>query len=149
MIFLSRRCWRSRPRSLNYLLTASNTNAFEFKSYRKILNVSYKEHRTNNSIAKEIVERTRNHETLLSVVKQRKLEWFGHVTRRQGTLPLANVIMHGRTPNKRGTGRPRKAWLTNIAEWTGLTIIEATRRAQNRKEWKKLLWSLRVYLRPP
>ena len=57
--------------------------------------------------------------------------------------------MHGRIPNKLKRERKTKAWLTNIAEWTRLTIIEATRRAQNRKEWKKLLWSLRVHLRPP
>ena len=52
-------------------ITEKKISAFEIKCYRKILNVSYKEHRTNDCIAKEIVERTGNHETLLLVVMQR------------------------------------------------------------------------------
>ena len=44
--------------------------------------------------------------------------------------------MHGRVPGKRG--RPRKTWLSNIQEWTNLSVTEATRKAADRKMWKHL-----------
>lgn len=92
--------------------------AFEFKRYRKILNLLYTEHRTNKSIPKEIVERTSNHDTLLSITKHRNLGRFGHVPRHPNTLSMASIIVHGRAPHKRGKRRLRKAWITNVAVWT-------------------------------
>ena len=55
--------------------------AFETKSYRHILGISYREHKTNifvfNTI-KEIVGKT---EHILSTIKRRKMSHFGHVMR--------------------------------------------------------------------
>ena len=74
---------------------------------------------------------------LLRVVKKRKLKWFGHVTRGTG---LSKTIMQGTVPGKRGRGRPRRAWTDNIREWTGLEGDALLRRAENRKEWRKLAY---------
>ena len=51
---------------------------FENKCYRKILRVSYHEHKTNEDILEEITARTGKQEPLLSTVNRRKLSWFGH-----------------------------------------------------------------------
>ena len=88
-------------------------NAFEMKCYRKILRIPYTAHGTNENVKDEIVHQCGNQETLLSIVKRRKIQWFGYVRRNDNSLSLAN-IMHGRVPGKRGRGRPRKAWLSNI-----------------------------------
>ena len=91
-------------------------NTFEMKRYRKILRIPYTARRTNENIKDEIVQKCGKQETLLSIVKRRKIQWFGHVTRNDISLSLANIIMHGRVPGKRGRGRPRKTWLSNIHE---------------------------------
>ncbi len=123
-------------------------NAFEMKCYRKILQIPYTAHRTNESVKDEIVQNSENYETLLSVVKQRKLKWFGHVTRHPKELGLAHTIMHGQVPGKRARGRPRKNWLENIGSWTNLSICQAMRNADDRKMWRGLVASNKVHLRP-
>ena len=81
-------------------------NAFEMKCYHKILRILYTAHRTNENVKDEIVQQYGNQETLLSIVKRRKIQWFGHVTRNDNSLSPANVIMHGEghfTPSKKRT----------------------------------------------
>ena len=55
----------------------------EMRCYRKILRVSYKD-LVNN---KEVRARTQHaiwpHEDLLTIIKRRKLQWYGHVSRYQ------------------------------------------------------------------
>ena len=46
----------------------------------------------------------------LSIVKTRKLRWYGHVTRATG---LANTIMQGTVPGGRRRGRPKKMLATS------------------------------------
>ena len=49
--------------------------AFEIKCYRRMLRVSWRQHRTNSSILEEVEEQNQ----LLHIVKCRKLWYFGHV----------------------------------------------------------------------
>ena len=99
-------------------------NAFEMKCCRKILHIPYTAHRTNEHVKDEIVQQCGNQETLLSIVKRRKLRWFGHVTLNDNSLSLASVIMHGRVPGIRTRGRPRKTWLPNIDERINISMTE-------------------------
>ena len=73
------------------------------------------------------------HKDLLQIVKSRKLKWFGHTTRSQG---LSKVILQGTVPGQRKRGRPKKKWTDNITEWTGLSMAEATRTAEDREVWR-------------
>ena len=59
-------------------------------------------------------------EMLVSIIKKRQFKWSGHATRQKDSLPLANNIMHGRAPGKRGRGRPRVTWIQNIRNCTGV-----------------------------
>ena len=72
---------------------------------------------------------------LLSIVKRREIQSYGHVSCNDNSLSLAKIIMHGRVPGKRGRGRPRKTLLSNIHEWTNLYMTEAARKAADSKMW--------------
>ena len=58
--------------------------AFENKFYRKILRVSYTEHRTTTSIWSEIDRIAGKQERLVGTIIKRKLTYFGHISRHNG-----------------------------------------------------------------
>ena len=55
--------------------------AMEMRCYRKVLNISYQDHITNQEVKNRIGKAIGPHEDLLTVVKRRKMKWYGHVTR--------------------------------------------------------------------
>lgn len=106
-------------------------NAAEMWLYRRLLRVSWKEKRTNESILQELgVERQ-----LLSLVAKAKIGYYGHIARGSGS-PLALLTIEGKVEGKRRRGRQRKQWFDNIKEWTNLEINRAKRLAQDRTTWK-------------
>ena len=56
--------------------------AMEMRCYCKILvlHISYKDHVTNEEVCAKIQQATGPHEDLLTIVKRRKLQWYGHVS---------------------------------------------------------------------
>src|SRR5271165_7633760 len=104
----SQQNWKKEYKPLNFVV---------FR--RRILIVPYTEHRTNVSIREEITSIIGLHDPLLTVVKKRKMQFYGH-TNRAGNL--ATTILQGSVDGKRGRGRPRTTWLKNIVDWTGLAI---------------------------
>ena len=76
------------------------------------------------------------HEEILTVVKRRKLQWYGHVSH---SLGLAKTILQGKVKWGRRQGRQRKMWEDNIREWTGLEFAKSQRAVENRKKWRKLV----------
>ena len=111
--------------------------AFEMRCYRRILGITYRDRVTNIQVVEKVRAAAGPFVELLRVVKKRKLKWFGHVTRGTG---LSKTILQGTVPGKRGRGRPRRTWTDNIREWTGLEGDALLRRAENRKEWRKLAY---------
>ena len=55
--------------------------AMEIRCYRKVLRISYKDHVTNEKVRAKIQQSIGPHEDLLTIVKRRKLQWYGHVSR--------------------------------------------------------------------
>ena len=55
--------------------------AMEMRCYRKILHISYKDHVPNEEARATIQLAIGPHEDLLTIVKRRKLQWYGHVSR--------------------------------------------------------------------
>ena len=49
------------------------TQAFEIRCYRRVLNISYKDHVTNEEVRRKIQAATREYDELLTMVKKRKL----------------------------------------------------------------------------
>jgi hypothetical protein len=106
--------------------------AFEMKCLRKILGITYIEKRTN----KDVLNKAGMERLLLTKVKERKLKYFGHISRQGNTIEKS--IMLGITEGQRSRGRPRTTWMNNITEWTVMTVPEAHRAAQDRTSWRQL-----------
>ena len=66
----------------------------EMRCYRKILHISYKGliHVTNEEVRAKIQQAIEPHEDLLTIVRRRKLQRYGHVSRSSG---LAKTTLQG------------------------------------------------------
>ena len=73
-----------------------------------------------------------------SLIKQRKLLWYGHMKR--SNLPV-RMIFEGMIPGKRRRGRPIRRWRDDIKEWTGKTVDEFNRLVSDRDEWRNYIKS--------
>ena len=104
------------------------------RCYRKILHISYKDHVTNDGVRAKIQQAIGPHEDLLTIVKRRKLQWYGHVFRSSGQ---AKTILQGTVKGGRRQGRQRKRWKDDIREWTDLEFGKSQRVVENREKWKK------------
>ena len=102
------------------------------KRLRKILRVSWTTKETNEWVPNKAgVKRE-----LLDTVKTRKLAYYGHTSRKQGSC-LEKQIMQGTMSGARRRGRPRTAWMDNIKTWTGLPVEESIRMTEDRDELRK------------
>jgi len=102
------------------------------KGLRKILRVSRTAKKTNVWVLNKAgVKRE-----LLDTVKARKLEYYGHTVRKQGSC-LEKEMMQGTMPGARRRGRPRTAWMDNIKMWTGLSVEEPIRMTEDKDKWRK------------
>ena len=90
---------------------------YEMRCYRKLLHISYKDHVTNEEVRAKIQQAIGPHEDLLTIVKRRKLQWYGRVSCSSG---LAKTILQGTVKGGGRQGRQRKRWEDNIRRWTGL-----------------------------
>ena len=79
--------------------------AMEMKCYRKIPCILYKDLVTSEEIYAKIQQAIGPHEDLLTIVKRRKLQWYGHVSRSSG---LAKTILQGTVKGGRRQGRQRR-----------------------------------------
>jgi len=79
--------------------------AFEMRCFHRLLQISDTAHRTNISVTQEVTSMIGELEPLIEIVRRRKLQWFGHVSRH--TVSLANAIMQGSISGKRTRGRPK------------------------------------------
>ena len=99
----------------------------EMKCYRKVLRISYKDHVTNEEVLAKIQQAIGPHEDLLTIVKRRKLQWYGHVFRSSG---LAKTILQGTVKgeeDKADGGRGMKTTSGNGQAWS-LPIPRGRRR---------------------
>ena len=55
--------------------------AIEMRCNRKIVHISYKDHVTNEEVRAKIQQSIGPHEDLLTILKRRKLQWCGYVSR--------------------------------------------------------------------
>ena len=103
--------------------------ALEMRCYRRLLNISYKDHVTNEEVGNRIQNAVGVHDDLLTMVKKRKLRWYGHISRASG---MAKTILQGTVKGARRRGRQKKRWEDNIKEWTGMGFGDSLRAAEDR-----------------
>ena len=107
-------------------------NACEMWIWRKIKKVSWTE-KTIESVRMEIgIEE----ETLQQTALRRKLRFFGHVMRSAG-LEKGMMLEHGDGWRRRG--RPRRKWMNEIHDVTGMKLDELRDVTTARKTWRRLV----------
>ena len=104
---------------------------------RKILRVSWPAKKTNECVLNKAGVKRK----LLDTVKARKLAYYGHTIRKQGSC-LEKEIMQGTMAGACRRGRPRTAWMDNIKTWTGLPVEESIRMTEDRDKWRKYVHSV-------
>ena len=72
---------------------------------------------------------------LFDTVKARKLAYYDHTTRKQGSC-LEKEIVQGTMQGSCRRGRTRTAWMDYIETWTGLPVEESVRVTEDRDKWK-------------
>ena len=95
--------------------------------------------KTNETVLRE----AQTGKTLLSLVKKRKLRYFGHVARKN--TGLEKDIMVGMVEGERRRGRPRVSWINNMTAWTKMSILELNRKAQDRAAWRCITHTAAYY----
>ena len=108
----------------------------EMRCYRRLLNISYKDHLTNEELRNRMQNAIRVHDDLLTMVKKRKLRWYGHISRSSG---MSKTILQGTLKGARSRGRQKKRWEDNIKEWTGMGFGDTLRAAEGREGWKGIV----------
>ena len=79
---------------------------------------------TKEEVRAKIQQAIGPHEDRLTIIKRRKLQWYGHVSR---SLGLAKTIFQGTVKRGRIQSREKKRWEDNIREWTGLEFAKSQR----------------------
>ena len=77
--------------------------ALEMRCYRRFLNICYKDHMTNEEVRSRIQNAVGVHDDILTMVKKRKLRWYGNIS---GSSGMAKTISAGdseRNKKKRKT----------------------------------------------
>ena len=105
------------------------------RCYRKILHISYKNHATNEEVRAKIQQAIG--QDLLTIVKRRKLRWYGHVPRSLG--PAKTICARHSERGKKtrqteeGVGRKHQGidrpGVRQVPEGSG----------EQRKKWRKLV----------
>ena len=107
----------------------NRTQAFEMRCYQRLLNISYKDHVTNDEARTKIQAAIEEFDELMTLVKKQKLRWFGHVSR---SSSLAKTILQGTMKGTRKGDRQKKRWEDNIKEWTGMDFASSARAAEKK-----------------
>src|SRR5688572_535289 len=109
-------------------------NACEMWIWRKMLRISWMEKKTNEGVRMEIgIE---NDESLQQIALRRNLGFFGHFMRADG---LEKEMMLACGEGKKKRGRPRKKWMDDIHESTGMNLAELRDATSDRKKWRRCI----------
>ena len=119
--------------------------AFENKSHRRLLGITYRQQITNVILKEKIVSLVGNYIPLLAIVKKRKLCLFVHITRHN---LLAKTILQGKVDGKRSQGRPRLNWMNNICKLTSKNLEDLLLMTLNRDDWRSLCYHRSVHVPP-
>ena len=123
----------------SWALTAElqrRVQAMEMRYQCKILCISHKVHIINGEVCAKVQQAIRLYEDLLTIIKRRRLKWYGHVSHSSG---LVKTILQGTVKGGRRQGGQRKKWEDNIRKWTGLEFGKSQRAVENREKWRKLV----------
>ena len=97
--------------------------------------ISYKNYVTSEEVCAKIQQAIGPHDGHFTIVKRRKLKWYGHIFRSSG---LAKTILQGTVKGGRRQGRQKKRWEDNSRKWTGGEFAKSQMAVENREKLIKL-----------
>ena len=109
--------------------------AFENKCYRRILNITYMDRISNEQVHNWITQECGPQKPIIKTIKCKIMQWFSKVSTTDG---LSKDILQGKVPGKRPKGRPRKQWTDGPKQWTGLSLYNLTRMAEDPICWNDI-----------
>ena len=89
--------------------------------------------RSNLSILKEINPEC----SLEGQILKLRLQYFGHLMRREDSLEKTLVL--GKCEGKRRRGRQRTRWLENVIEATNMNLTQLQEAVYDRRVWRALV----------
>ena len=110
--------------------------AAEMWFYRRLLRVSWTEHRTNDNILQELGMQ----KCLLNVITKRKLNYLGHAIRNKNT-GLMRTVLQGKIQSQRKKGRPPASYINSLSKNTSLSLHNISQECLDRTGWRKLVRS--------
>ena len=84
------------------------------RCYKRLLNISYKDHVTNEEVRNRIQNAIGVHDDLPTMVKKRKLRWYGHISRSSG---IAKTVLQGTVKGARRRGRREHQGMDGNGVW--------------------------------
>ena len=106
--------------------------SFEMKCLRSILGVSLRDRYRNERIRQLL----NIDQTIVDVIRKRRLQWFGHVNR-SDVEGYVKISYKTDFTKKRPKGRPPKQWTDLVRADTGLPLLTAERNCQDRTKWRE------------
>lgn len=127
-------CWRTTLKDNQRL------SGFHTKSLRKICRIYWP-----NKISNDALYKTTGQTSTTDLIRQRRLRWFGHMSRKDPSN-IARVSSKW-TPSdgKRNRGRPKETWrrtVTSEFKSFGKTWGEMEKIAKDRIKWRSLVTAL-------
>ncbi|XP_045448929.1 uncharacterized protein LOC123657427 [Melitaea cinxia] len=131
----------SRQHPTTWTLTSalcSKLEAFEMWIYRRMLRISWTMKITNV----EVLRRMNKRLEIMRIVKERKLQYFGHIMRGH-RYRILQLVIEGKIEGKRRPGRRKISWLKNLREWFNLSTRSLFRAAASKIKIAMMVANLR------
>jgi len=84
----------------------------------------------------QVLQQVNGQRTIINSIIMRKLQSLGHTMRHDSPI---QVVLEGVILGKKGKGRPRTNFITQICGGLGLKYVDIIRKIEDREEWRRVV----------